>query len=145
MNSEVVPSDDELAEAWRVFNAATRRLRTRHALDGLSVSQMNLLRPLAQSEGMPVGMLAAQAEIASPTATRMLDGLERDGFVERNPSHDDRRQVLVRLTERGQEMMDAKQRRIVADRVKLFGAMSDGERAETRRSLTRMSRLIDQL
>ena len=37
-------------------------------------------------------------DLAPPTATRMLDGLERESIVERRPSEEDRRCVTVELT-----------------------------------------------
>lgn len=39
------------------------------------------------------------------TVTRLLDGLERDGFIERNHDLQDRRKINVRLTKKGEVFM----------------------------------------
>jgi len=40
------------------------------------------------------------------TLTSMLDRLEKDGWIARVPSPDDRRSILVRLTEKHREWQD---------------------------------------
>src|SRR4051794_26564901 len=74
----------------------------------LSMPQMVLLLPLLDGD-RPCGVseLATSAGIASPTASRTLDGLERDGLITRSPSETDRRSVLVELTPAGREQVAA--------------------------------------
>ena len=134
------PTDKDMSDAWRAFIGATRRLRTRQAAEGLSVPQQHLLTPLLSSpDGESVGSLAESAEIASPTATRMLDALERDGLVERHPSVDDRRRVVIRLTDTGRETVERELDRVAANHRELFGTLTDDERRSTHNVLTRMS------
>lgn len=49
--------------------------------------------------------IAEQQGISRPTVTGLLDGLERDGIVERISHSNDRRMVMVRLTDSGTEML----------------------------------------
>ncbi|MFA6959777.1 MAG: MarR family transcriptional regulator [Opitutaceae bacterium] len=49
--------------------------------------------------------LAGQAQVSRATITGLLDTLERDGFVSREPDAGDRRQVTVRLTAAGVSFM----------------------------------------
>ena len=80
-----VTAAQEFTASWERFFRTTRRIRARANrahLDGLSLAQFQLLKPLA-GEAQPVGGLAESAGVAPPTATRMLDGLARDGLVER--------------------------------------------------------------
>src|SRR5919204_6736535 len=90
------------AAAWESFFAAIRQARGR-AMQGteLSLSQYLLLRALEGGDELRIGELAAAAEVAPPTATRMLIGLEREGIVERRQSDRDGRATAVRLTPRG--------------------------------------------
>lgn len=139
------PTDKDMSDAWRAFIGATRRLRTRHASEGLSVSQLHLLTPLLSSaNGESVGSLADDAEIASPTATRMLDSLERDGLVERQPSIEDRRRVVIRLTDGGRETLEQELERLDAGNRKLFGELSDEERRSTYGVLMKMSERMNE-
>ena len=92
----------EFDAAWTEFFGAIRRARGRATREvereGLSLAQFGLLFSFVELERgdvLPVGALAEAAGIAQPTATRMLDGLERQGIVERRPSTADRRSVRL--------------------------------------------------
>jgi DNA-binding MarR family transcriptional regulator len=49
--------------------------------------------------------LAAAAGVTRATMTGLVDTLERDGFVKREPDPDDRRMLSVRLTARGEKFL----------------------------------------
>ena len=145
IQEERPPTDNDMSDAWRGFIGATRRLRTRQAAEGLSVSQTHLLTPLLSSEaGESVGSLAEGAEIASPTATRMLDSLERDGVVERQTSVDDRRRVVIKLTDAGRQTLESELERLDEGHRQLFGELSDDERRSTYGVLRKMSERMNQ-
>ncbi|CAM5540404.1 Transcriptional regulator OS=Streptomyces antimycoticus OX=68175 GN=SANT12839_035040 PE=4 SV=1 [Streptomyces antimycoticus] len=99
---------------------------------GLSMSQVALLDPLAQDaegEGLPVGRLAAGAEVSVPTATRSAPHLEAKGVIARRRSPQDERQVLVRLTEEGAERLTAMQTELRARRTRRCAQFAPQERA----------------
>ena len=87
--------------AWDEFFGAIRRARGRAAAGGRARgSQPRPVPPrlsrsptATRGDAISVGALAEAAGIAQPTATRTLDGLERQGIVERRPSSEDRRSV----------------------------------------------------
>lgn len=51
-----------------------------------------------QAPGMSPSELAESAGVTRATMTGLVDGLERDAFVVREPAPDDRRTLLIRLT-----------------------------------------------
>lgn len=134
-------------EAWGEFFASVRRMKGRLATSEgeLSLSQHHLLIALADSPSLPVGELALAAGVAPPTATRMLDGLERDGIVTREPSPEDRRKVVVRLTEEGRRVVRRKRREIEDRRRKVYESLSEEERAHATHLLHRFAELLDGL
>jgi DNA-binding MarR family transcriptional regulator len=70
--------------------------------------------------------------------TRLVDGLQHDGYVRRSPDPDDARAVLVEATDRGvQALREARRRRIVT-----FSSMLAGL---SRRDLTQLARGVDAL
>ncbi|MEU2877041.1 MULTISPECIES: MarR family winged helix-turn-helix transcriptional regulator [unclassified Streptomyces] len=90
---------DELYETtYRLRQFVEARLREK----GASVARLRALRMLARAR-QPLRMreLSEMAGIAARTATSIVDSLERDGLVERIPHPQDRRALLVRLTEEG--------------------------------------------
>ena len=76
---------------------------------GLTLSDWRVINALRWS-GTPyrrkVGWLARRVELTSGAMTSLLDGLEADGLVFRLRDPDDRRSVLVELTEKGRMVHD---------------------------------------
>ena len=64
----------------------------------LSVPEYRVLRRLAGADGLGVGDLAAMAIMAQPRMTKLLDRMQRQGLVGRDPDRKDRRRVLIHLT-----------------------------------------------
>jgi DNA-binding MarR family transcriptional regulator len=99
-------------EAWtrflRAHSAITRELEPQLAGDHrLTLSDYDVLAQLAQAPGRrlrPVD-LARAVLLTRSGVTRLVQGLERAGLVERVPSPDDRRGLLVHLTEAGRDVL----------------------------------------
>lgn len=140
---------EEMGEAWDEFVRAVRRARARSAArledGGLSLSQYLLLVSLLDEEPLPTGELAARAAVSAPSATRMIDGLERDGVVRRSPSPADRRVVLVSLTDDGRRLVGEKRKLLAARRLEVARSLAPDERVEAARILRRMAGLVDEL
>jgi DNA-binding MarR family transcriptional regulator len=64
----------------------------------LSPPQGFMLRSLIERPGLSQGELAEALTISRPTATRLLDGLERKGLVRRVVAAEDRRESLIHPT-----------------------------------------------
>lgn len=69
-----------------------------------AVGLLFLLR-VCQSPSLPQDRLADQMGVDRSTATRRLTELERRGFVERVRNKEDRRQMLVRPTDKAFELL----------------------------------------
>jgi DNA-binding MarR family transcriptional regulator len=143
----VVPvATDQFAAAWETFFRTTRRLRARagkQPLESLSLPQYHLLEALRDADELTVGVLAEGAGVAPPTATRMLDCLERDGYITRRHSEFDRRSVLISLTESGRAAADAAHERVNAWRRRIFDALEPEEREQAAALLTRLSQVME--
>jgi DNA-binding MarR family transcriptional regulator len=108
----------------------------------LSMPQFVLLVPLLDGRARSVRELAEGAGVASPTATRMLDGLVRDGVAVRRPSESDRRCVLVELTPAGRELLAERRRAARARRRSLYERLEPDERADAERILQRLAEVM---
>jgi DNA-binding MarR family transcriptional regulator len=92
------------------MNGLNRRLRRRLnaviAEHGLTFEEWDVLGALRQA-GPPfrrsAGSLAKRTELSSGAMTNRLDRLEKAGLVKRLPDPDDRRGVLVELTNAGEK------------------------------------------
>ena len=86
----------ELASA----NRKLRALVDERARDmGLTLARARLLMELAKRDGPIQSDLAGLLDIEQPTLVRLLDGLERNGMIERRAVEGDRRARRVFLTE----------------------------------------------
>jgi MarR family transcriptional regulator, organic hydroperoxide resistance regulator len=132
-------------EAWESFFRTTRRLRARAGrLPGaLSVPQYQLLEALWSAPELCVGELAETAGVAAPTATRMLDGLARDGLIARRHSEVDRRSVLVRLTPAGETAVEQAHDVVVAWRRQVLESLEPDEREQAAVLLARLSEVME--
>jgi DNA-binding MarR family transcriptional regulator len=87
-----------------LFTAEAEYLAGYKISHGRFTVMMILLR---RPEGCGAAELAECAGVARATITGLLDILERDGRVHREPEPDDRRAVRVALTEKGRAEMQA--------------------------------------
>jgi DNA-binding MarR family transcriptional regulator len=140
----ITPETDAFGDAWEAFFRAARRARAAHPRDGLTVPQYHVLEPLLDGPAK-AGAIAAKASIAAPTATRMLDLLAKQGLVERHASEEDRRCVLVALTEDGRRSVTEKRQEVQAMRRKLAGLLDETERAQATRLLLRLADALEEL
>ena len=90
--------------ADRLHSAAIhllRRLRVEDEALGISAPRLSALSVLVFAGPRRVGELAEAEQVEPPTMTRLVDGMERDGYVAREPDPEDGRAVIVRATAKG--------------------------------------------
>jgi len=97
------PADSEsidflLAQICRLHHGRAHTL-----LEGIGLyrGQPPLLTILHQEEGLTHGDLAARMAVTPPTMTKMIQRMERAGFVRRQPDAGDQRVSRVYLTDAG--------------------------------------------
>ena len=69
---------------------------------GVTQTQFLLLASIRAYAQCTMGTLARNLHVSMPTATGIVNRLVRAGYVQRMPQPKDRRQVVVRLTQKGQ-------------------------------------------
>lgn len=79
-----------------------------------------------------IGELAERLQVQHHSAVGLVDRLEADGMVTREPSAEDRRQVFIHLTPRGEELLEKlasvhreQLRRIGPELRQILGYLSD--------------------
>src|SRR5262245_8523732 len=118
---------DDRETADRLHSAAIhllRRLRLEDPASGLSGPRLSALSVVVF--GGPIGMtaLAAAEQVKGPTITRLVDGLLRDGLVERVRGAEDRRTWQVRATARGRRLLSEGRSRRVERLARSLGELS---------------------
>lgn len=82
------------------------KILAKHELSGISPAQGRILFVLWNRDGISIQELARKTSLGKSTLTSMLDRLEQAGFVKRVPSKEDRRTILIKLTEKDRECQD---------------------------------------
>lgn len=93
-----------LAEVTRAHRAEMQR---RMAELGLHLGQELLIVDLHHNPGTTQADLVQRIGIEQPTIAKAMTRMERAGFVERAADPGDRRVTRLRLTERGEAVVDA--------------------------------------
>lgn len=77
-----------------------------HGLQAWEFDVLAALRRAGEPHALSPGQLSTGTLVTSGTMTNRVDRLIERGFVTREPAFDDRRSVLVRLTEEGRSAVD---------------------------------------
>jgi DNA-binding MarR family transcriptional regulator len=157
---------DRLVEAWRrerpdldlspmeVLSRVTRvshhldqmRRRTfaEHALESWEFDVLAALRRAGTPYELSPGRLIRETLVTSGTMTNRVDRLAARGLVHRLPDPEDRRGVLVRLTDAGREAVDGALAGLLEREEGLLGGLGDADRRRLAALLRRLSVAVEQ-
>ena len=126
----------------RTARAQQNYLRPHLNLLGLSSGQPKILRSLAARGPCSQRELADTCDVDPSAVCRMLDSLERGGFLTRSPSQTDRRAGLVSLTEKGRGAFAAWEERCMDLEDQMLRDFSPEERLQLAEYLERAYRNV---
>ncbi len=138
------PTREVEAVADRLHSAALhllRRLRTEDDALGVSPPRLSALSVVVFAGPIGIGALATAEGVAAPTMTRLVDGLERDGFVRRRADPADARGVLVEATATGKRILTKGRRRRVRTLAEGLAGLTSEELADIRRGAELIERV----
>ncbi len=122
------------------------RLRTLvHEGMDLTYNQYKTLLTIAGQPECSLGDLARELEVAMSSASQMVDRLVGQGWVHREQDADNRRQVLLRLTPQGEELVAALQRGILHGYRKVLRQLSEEEQEALVGSFETIARILQKL
>ncbi|MDA8372410.1 MAG: MarR family transcriptional regulator [Nocardiopsaceae bacterium] len=136
----------EFSQAWRELLTAVVRARGRSTTTSereLTLAQVLLLQIVSDLDHPSVGQISQVAGIASPSATRMLQQLERKGMVVRHRSERDERLTSVTVTEAGATALEAHLEHVWSRQRRVFSGVDPRVRRELIASIRSMRDAID--
>ena len=110
---------------------------------GVTPEQWSVLSTLWEEEGMHQSRLASKVAKDRHNMTRILNLLEKNGFVEREPSPADKRCHHVYLTSAGKELTPRLIAIVTEFLTEALGGLSDEDLAQLRRLLERILRNVE--
>lgn len=107
---------------------------------GVSMQQYNVLRILRGSAPEPLPTLTIRTRMIeqTPGITRLLDKLQKGGWVSRERCKDDRRQVLCSITAKGKALVDGLDEPIERIYGRLLGHVPEQELRTLVRAMDRL-------
>jgi DNA-binding MarR family transcriptional regulator/GNAT superfamily N-acetyltransferase len=138
---------EERVAAVRRFNRFyTRKIGVLHeGLLGspLSLTEGRVLYELAQRAPTTASELAVELALDSGYLSRILSGFEKRGLVQRRPSAEDGRQVVLTLTDLGGEMFATINARSHEEIAALLGCLSEQDEARLVGALETVEALLE--
>jgi DNA-binding MarR family transcriptional regulator len=134
---------DAVADA--LHTAAIHLLRRLRMLDealGTSAPRFSALSVLIAAGPLRIGELARAEQVEAPTMTRLIDGLARDGYVERTDDPDDARAIVVRPTDAGVHALTEERLRRVEAFAAFVGSLPARELAVLGRGVDVLERAL---
>lgn len=133
MSDETGDPTQDLAHAASDFRMATfrlaRRLRSQRAVDTMSDGQFAVLAALKVHGPHTLGELAERERVSAPSMNRTVNCLEELGYLTRTPDENDRRKVIIDLTDSGREVVVETVRRRDSWLEHAFGDLTATQRA----------------
>ena len=130
----------------RVIRRTSEHSRNVGRNSGVSVPQMLCLKAVSESsagEQTTVAMVAEAVQLSAPTVSRILDRLEKSGYLERQRSDTDRRKVYVRMTEEGLTRLDSLPQPLHEQFLQRLESLDPVERLGLLKALERIVELMD--
>jgi MarR family transcriptional regulator for hemolysin len=124
----------ELFDALSLLNRKLRAVFDARVKEkGLTLSRARALFALTKKDGLNQRELADELDIETPTLVRLLDGMEKQGFIERRVEVSDRRAKQIHMTELGRTVADEILRLADEIRAEVLQGIDAAELAVTKR------------
>ncbi|MFJ9446595.1 MarR family winged helix-turn-helix transcriptional regulator [Kitasatospora sp. NPDC101235] len=138
---------DRLARAAYRLSAADARLRGRatRTPGALSLTHARALRTLAEQGPLTISQLAAGTETTGAATTQLVNGLVTAGYVTRTRQPEDKRSVLVTLTDTGRARHDQRRQALAEALHTDLGDYDDDALDRATEVLQRLSAVYDRL
>lgn len=108
----------------------------------ITLPQCVILDVLNKNGELNMSDLAKNMKVTTAAMTGIVDRLVREGYVSRVDDPNDRRVIKIKLTAKGNKIAAAAHDHKRNMMIKLFGILSEGEREEYLKILTRISKGI---
>ena len=119
-----------------------RHVRREDPATGVPPAQLSALSVLVFGGPRTLGELAAAEQVRPPTMTRIVTGLEKEGFVERRSDTIDKRLTLIHATAKGRRALASGRARRVATLTTAVKKLEPAQLADLERGVQLVNELI---
>lgn len=121
---------DTFIKLTRATNALEHQLYQNQVTEGLTQTQFGVLETLYHLGPLSQGMLSSKLLKSTGNITLVLDNLEKQELVQRIRSQEDRRMIMIHLTNQGRELIEVIFPKVAALISEIFGGLSTEEQKQ---------------
>ncbi|WP_018898127.1 MarR family transcriptional regulator [Rhizobium sp. 2MFCol3.1] len=138
-------SETQSAELMELISGVNRRyeqaMEARLKPTGLPIEQYRILEALHRKDGLSMGELAIEVFVDSPTLTKIIDRMITGADVYRAPDPNDRRKVLIFLSDKGRATLTDVRTVVQGSHAGMIKQLGAGEIGQLRTMLESMLRI----
>jgi len=113
-----------------------RRIAQEDGADGVTGARLSALSVLVYGGQQSLGSLARRERVSTPTMSRLVEALVRDGLVERVADEADRRSVRLTATPDGRRLMERGRARRIERLARELATLTASEMDDIERAVT---------
>ena len=136
-------SEEILATLRQISRAMSIYSRSLEKHYGLTSPQLLILHELFQNDQIAIGEIARKISLSQATVTDIIDRLEIKDLVIRTKTNLDRRQVLIKITSNGKNIINKKPSLLQKDFLVKFNKLQKWEQHLLLSSVERISTMMN--
>lgn len=129
-------------ELWEKLSKAhdkLKRVQSKQMFENkLTAPQFGVLDILNKIGPVPLKKISEEMMVTGANITCVVDNLEKEGFVKRVPSKEDRRVILAELTSPGKSKIDSLMPAYVENISSVISGLNENEQKELTKLLTKL-------
>ncbi|MCL6100668.1 MAG: MarR family transcriptional regulator [Bacteroidetes bacterium] len=129
-------------ELWEKLSKAhdkVKRVQSKQMFENkLTAPQFGVLEILNKIGSVPLKKISEEMMVTGANITCVVDNLEKEGFVKRVPSKEDRRVILAELTSHGKSKIDSLMPAYVEKISSVISGLNENEQKELTKLLTKL-------
>lgn len=135
--------DQVLISLRQIIRAIDLHSKKLERESGLTGPQLLVMQLIATHGEITSGIIAREVSLSQATVTSILDRLERKGMLKRVRSTNDKRKVMVSLTEEGGRALEKAPTLMQESFIRAFSQLEDWEQSLILSSLQRVSDMMN--
>lgn len=135
-------TNDSLIALRKILRATELHSRDLAQSAGLTAVQLRVLQVIGETGCTTAKAIAVRMGVSQATVTALIDRLVRQGMVVRDPSKRDRRQIDIRITDKGASAVNLAPDALQQMFVGRFEGLQDWEQAMIVAALERVAGLL---
>ena len=108
-----------IAKIHQVSGRIFAKILKKYGINEINPAQGRILFALWKKDEIPISELAQKTQLSESTLTSMLDRLEKTGYIMRVRSKEDRRTILLKLTEKDENLQKV-YRKVSEEMINMF-------------------------